>query len=130
MAWKCPQCGFVHENEAVRVCEACGHVRPGGRLALVAEETGKRLPVGVDTAIGKELLETFAGADHVYAADPQFRLERDEVSGGWSIAPVPGAKNPTFLNGAALGAAPAPLEPGALITIGPTRLRLRVENEP
>jgi hypothetical protein len=130
MAWKCPQCGFVHENEAVRVCEACGFVRSAGRLALVAEETGKRLEVGVDTAIGKELLETFAGADHVYAADPQFLLARDMARGGWSIAPVAGATNPTFLNGAALGAAPAPLEPGALITIGPARLRLRVENEP
>jgi hypothetical protein len=130
MAWKCPQCGFVHENDAVRVCEACGYARAAGRLALVAEETGKRLPVGVDTAIGRELLETFAGADHVYAADPQFLLARDPVLGGWTIAPVAGAKNPTFLNGAALGGAPAPLEPGAVITIGPTRLKLRVENEP
>ena len=130
MAWKCPQCGFVHEDEAVRVCEACGFVRAAGRLALVAEETGKRLQVGVDTAIGKELLETFAGGDHVYAADPQFLLARDPVRGGWSITPAAGVKNPTFLNGAVLGDAPAPLEPGALITIGPARLRLRVENEP
>lgn len=130
MAWKCPQCGFVHEDDTTRVCEACGFVRAAGRLALVAEETGKRLPVGVDTAIGRELLETFAGADHVYAADPQFLLARDPVRGGWSIAPAAGTKNPTFLNGAALDGAPAPLEPGALITIGPARLRLRVENEP
>lgn len=129
MAWKCPQCGFIHENDATRVCEACGFARSAGRLVLLAEETGKRLPVGVDTAIGRELLETFAGADHVYAADPQFLLARDPARGGWSIAPVPDAKNPTFVNGAALGTA-APLEPGALITIGPARLRLRVENEP
>ncbi|HEX6040542.1 hypothetical protein [Longimicrobium sp.] len=130
MAWKCPQCGFVHENDAVTVCEACGFVRAAGRLALVAEATGKRLAVGIDTAIGKQLLETFAGEDHVYATDPQFLLARDPVRGGWSLAPAPGAKNPTFLTGAALGTAPAPLEPGAVITIGPTRLRLRVENEP
>ncbi|HEY0016748.1 MAG TPA: hypothetical protein VGC13_10530 [Longimicrobium sp.] len=130
MAWKCPQCGFVHENEAARVCEACGYVRAPGTLVLVAEQTRRSLQVGVDTAIGKELLETFAGADHAYAADPQFLLARDPVRGGWSIAPAPGAVNPTFLNGAALGAAPAPLEPGAVITIGPERLRLRVENEP
>jgi hypothetical protein len=130
MPWKCPQCGFVHESEATRVCEACGFVRAAGRLVLVAEATSRRLPVGVDTAIGRELLETFAGADHVYAADPQFMLARDPVRGGWSIAPAPGAKNPTFLNGAALGTAPAPLEPGAVITIGLARLRLRVENEP
>ena len=128
MAWKCPQCGFMHENDATLRCEACGFTR-AGKLALVSEETTKRLSVGVDTAIGKALLETFAGADHVYAADPQFLLARDLVSGGWSIAPAPGAKNPTFLNGAALGDAPAPLPEGAVITIGPTRLRLRVENE-
>lgn len=129
MAWKCPQCGMMHENEAARVCEACGYVRPAGKLVLVAEETGERLEVGVDTAIGRELLETFAGADHVYAADPQFTLSRDPLQGGWSIAPAPSTKNPTFLNGAALAAA-APVDAGAVITIGPSKLRLRVEHEP
>lgn len=130
MAWKCPQCGFVQQNDAVNVCEACGFVRSAGTLVLVAEQTDERLQVGVDTAIGKELLETFAGADHVFAADPQFLLARDLAHGGWSIAPAPGTRNPTFLNGAALGSAPAPLPPGAVITIGPDKLRLRVENEP
>jgi hypothetical protein len=130
MAWKCPQCGFVQPNDAVNVCEACGYVRPVGTLVLVAEQTAGRLQVGVDTAVGKELLETFAGADHVYAADPQFLLARDPLNGGWSIAPAPDVKNPTFVNGAALGDAPAPLPPGAVITIGPSKLRLRVENEP
>ena len=129
MAWKCPQCGFSNASDAVQVCEACGFTR-ATKLALVAEETGVRLPVGFDTAIGKHLLGTFAGADHVYASEPQFLLARDTARGGWSIAPAPGATNPTFLNGAALGDAPAPLQAGAVITIGPTRLRLRVENEP
>jgi hypothetical protein len=128
MAWKCPQCGFVHENEAVLCCEACGFTR-SVRLVLVAEATAQRLTVGVDTPVGKHLLQTFAGEDHVYAADPQFLLARDAVNGGWTVAPAPGARNPTFLNGAALGDAPAPLVAGAVITIGPTRLRLRVENE-
>ena len=120
----------MHESEAVRVCEACGFVRDAGTLVLVAEDTDETLRVGVDTAIGKELLETFAGADHVYAADPQFMLARDPLNGGWSIAPAPDVKNPTYVNGAALGSAPAPLPPGAVITIGPSKLRLRVENEP
>jgi hypothetical protein len=128
MAWKCPQCGFVHENAATRRCEACGFAR-SGKLALVSEATTQRLSVGVDTAVGKRLLQTFAGDDHVYAAEPQFLLARDLAHGGWSIAPAAGAKNPTFLNGAVLGDAPAPLDEGAVITIGPTRLRLRVENE-
>ena len=129
MAWKCPQCGFVHEDDAVVRCEACGFTR-AGKLVLVSEETAKRLTVGVDTAIGTRLLETFAGADHVYAADPQFLLARDPAQGGWSITHASGAKNPTFVNAAALGGSPAPLAAGAVITIGPTRLRLRAENEP
>ncbi|HEY0155386.1 MAG TPA: hypothetical protein VGB92_25450 [Longimicrobium sp.] len=129
MAWKCPQCGFVHENDATLSCEACGFTR-AGKLVLVSEETTKQLSVGVDTAIGKRLLESFAGGDYVYAADPQFLVARDLVRGGWSISPAPATKNPTFLNGAALGDAPAPLVKGAIISIGPTRLRLRVESEP
>jgi hypothetical protein len=129
MAWKCPQCGFVHEDDATTTCEACGFTR-STKLVLVSEETTKRLSVGVDTAIGKRLLESFAGADHVYAADPQFLVARDPARGGWSIAPAPGTKNPTFLNGAAIGGAPTPLAQGAIISIGPARLRLRVESEP
>ena len=128
MAWKCPQCGFTNASDDSLSCEGCGFTR-AGKLVLVAEETSQRLTVGVDTAIGKHLLETFAGGDHVYAGEPQFLLARDLVHGGWSIAPAPGAKNPTFLNGAALGAAPAPLREGAVITTGPEKLRLRVEND-
>lgn len=129
MAWKCPQCGFVAEDDATQSCEACGFTR-ATKLVLVSEETTKRLSVGVDTAIGKRLLESFAGADHVYAADPQFLVARDPARGGWSIAPAPGTTNPTFLNGAAIGGAPTPLVQGAIISIGPARLRLRVESEP
>lgn len=129
MAWKCPQCGVVNASEAVRVCEACGFALPPGRLVLVAEQTDERLQVGVDTAIGRELLATFAGPDHVFAEDPQFLLARDGLNGGWTIAAAPGTTNPTYVNGVALGNAPTPLLPGALISIGPNELCLRVENE-
>jgi len=128
MAWKCPQCGFMHDDPATVRCEACGFTRHG-KVVLVAEETSGRIGVSVDTPVGKTLLKSFAGSDHVYAGEPQFVLARDLVAGGWSIAPAAGAKNPTFLNGAPLGDAPAPVRHGATITIGPTRLRLRVENE-
>jgi len=43
--------------------------------------------------------------------------------------PRGGREEPHLLNGAALGDGPAPLETGAVITIGPARLRMRVENE-
>jgi 2-methylisocitrate lyase-like PEP mutase family enzyme len=130
MAWKCPQCGHPNESEAVRVCEACGFALAPGKLVLVSEDTAERLQVGVDTAIGRELLATFAGADHVFAEDPQFLLARDPVNGGWTIAAAPGVVNPTYLNGAAVGPVPTPLLPGSVISIGPDELCLRVENEP
>lgn len=130
MAWKCPQCGHPNENQAARVCEACGFALPPGKLVLVAEQTSERLQVGVDTAIGRELLSTFAGPDHVFAEDPQFLLARDPLNGGWTIAAAPGTTNPTYVDGVALGNAPTPLLPGALISIGPSELCLRVENEP
>lgn len=129
MAWKCPACGFLNAQTEARRCESCGHVR-ASRLALVAEQTTQRLTVSVDTPVGKALLRSFAGADHVYASEPQFLLTRDLVEGGWRIVPAPGALNPTFLNGAALAGEGALLEPGASLSIGPERLRLRVESEP
>lgn len=129
MAWKCPACGFMNEADGVRRCDSCGHARIG-TLTLVSEQTSQRLTVAVDTPVGKHLLRSFAGEDHIYASEPQFLLSRDLVEGGWRVAPAPGAVNPTFLDGAELAGAPAALEHGATLSIGPERLRLRVENEP
>lgn len=126
MSWKCPHCGFPNPDRAIRRCESCGFAHHG-KLVLVSLETEGRLPVAVDTAIGRRLLQTFAGGDHVYAAEPQFLLSRDLAEGGWRIRPAAGAKNPTFLNGVDLAGESAPLEPAAVISIGPERLRLRVE---
>ncbi len=111
MAWKCPQCGFVHEDGAVLRCEACGFTR-SGRLVLVAEATAKRLSVGVDTAIGKHLLQTSRAPTTCTPAEPAVPPRARPGEGGWTVAPAPGTKNPTFLNGAALGDAPAPLAAG------------------
>ena len=126
MAWKCPQCGYPENADESRRCESCAFVLTG-KLVLVSAETDGRLPVGVNTAIGKRLLQTFAGGDYIYAGEPQFSLSRDPLEGGWRIAHAPEAKNPTFLNGADIGEASAPLEHAATISIGPTRLQLRVE---
>ncbi|HEV2146412.1 MAG TPA: hypothetical protein VGR37_03255 [Longimicrobiaceae bacterium] len=128
MAWKCPACGFGNEADDARRCDSCGHTR-AGRVVLVSEHTSQRLTVAVDTPVGKRLLRGIAGDDSVYASEPQFLLSRDLVEGGWRIAPAPGAVNPTFLNGAELTEPSAALEHGATLSIGPERLRLRVENE-
>lgn len=128
MSWKCPACGFINERADSRRCDSCGHTR-AGKIVLISEQTTQRLTVSVDTPIGKALLRSFAGEDHVYASEPQFLLARDLTEGGWRISPAPGARNPTFLNGAELTGEAAPLEHGATLSIGPSRLRLRAENE-
>jgi hypothetical protein len=128
MSWKCPACGFVNEGGNARRCESCGHTR-AGRVVLVSEHTSQRLMVAVDTPVGKRLLRTFAGDDHVFASDPQFLLARDPREGGWTVSPAAGSLNPTFLNGVELTEPAAALEHGAILSIGPDRLRLRVENE-
>lgn len=128
MAWKCPACGFMNEGDDTRRCESCGHTR-AGKVILISEQTSQRLTVSVDTPVGKLLLRSFAGDDHIYASEPQFLLARDLAEGGWKISPAPDAMNPTFLNGAELTEPSAALEHGATVSIGPERLRLRVENE-
>ena len=128
MAWKCPSCGITTGTDHARRCESCGHTR-AGRVVLVSGQTSQRLTVSVDTPVGKRLLRSFAGDDYVSASEPQFVLARDPVEGGWRISPAPHAVNPTFLDGAELTEPSAVLEHGAILSIGPDRLRLRVENE-
>ncbi|MDQ3522755.1 MAG: hypothetical protein M3434_10530 [Gemmatimonadota bacterium] len=124
--WKCPQCGFPDNPQDSRRCDSCGFVR-AGKLVLVSAETEGRLTVGVDTAIGRRLLQGFAGADHIYAGEPQFLLSRDLGEGGWKITAAPAATNATFLNGADLAGKSAPLEHAATVSIGPSKMQLRVE---
>jgi hypothetical protein len=128
MEWKCPACGFMNAEANPRRCDSCGHTRTG-MLVLVSERSAQRLRVSVDTPVGKRLLRSLDADDHVYASEPQFLLSRDLVEGGWRIAPAPGALNPTFVDGAELTAPWTALEHGATLSVGPERLRLRVENE-
>lgn len=124
--WKCPQCGFPDNARESRRCDSCGFVR-AGKLVLISAETDGKLTVGVDTAIGKRLLQGFAGGDHIYAGEPQFLLSRDLAEGGWRITAVSDARNPTFLNGVDLAGGSAPLEHAAIVSIGPSKMQLRVE---
>ena len=127
MQWKCANCGFEN-SPGKSVCEGgCGNAR-FGKLVLIGSETGKSLCMTIDTIVGKRLLSGIGGEDSRYASEPQFHFVKDLTHGRWLVVHDSGAKNPTFLNGRLLSA-PTPIEAEAVLTIGPERLKLKVNIE-
>lgn len=123
MAWNCPKCGL--ENPADRgVCLACNHFR-SSRVTLTAASTSKSMAMTLDTAIGTALLRPLGDPDYIYASEPQFHILRDPVAGQWIVVPDGAAKNPTHLDSHPLNSR-TPLRDGAVLTLGPSRLKLTV----
>ena len=92
---------------------------------LTASATGKTMTLGVDTVVGKGTLRPLGAPDYIYASEPQFHILREVTTGEWIVVPDGAAKNPTFLNGGALAGKSA-LRDGAILSIGPARLKLTV----
>lgn len=121
---KCPACGYVRQEHS-RACDVCGHFE-FGTLALVSCATGAEVTFAVDCPVGQALLLGVAGTDSAYASNPQFRVFRSVECRSWTIEHSASARNPTWLNGAALAGAMRPLAPGDCVSIGPDRLLLKV----
>lgn len=127
MGWKCPRCGFEDNSESSRNCSGgCGYVRIPRTVTLTSAATGQRISISVDTVVGKYLLKTFAGDEHIYASEPQFKIVKDAALGCWAIEHLESAKNPTFCNGSSLAAGPTALPDGCIISLGPERMKLTV----
>lgn len=128
MTWKCTCCGYEENADESRQCAGgCGYVRLPQAVVLTSTATGKGIRMSVDTTVGKYLLQSFAGDEAVFASEPQFKIFKDMVAGGWSIQHLDGAKNPTFCDGLSIVAGPALLNEGSVVSIGPERMRLAVE---
>jgi hypothetical protein len=128
MTWKCPNCGFDANPGTTAECEGgCGYLRLPDELLLISEATTQTLRMRIDTPVGRQLLLRTAGEEGRYASDPQFHVGKAPELGGWAIRHDPEARNPTFLDGVALGLSPSRLAPGAFVSIGPDKCRLRVE---
>lgn len=121
---KCPACGYVRPEHS-RACDVCGHLE-FGTLALVSRATGAEITFVVDCPVGQALLLGVVGVDSAYASNPQFRVRRSVECRSWMIEHSSSARNPTWLNGAALDGAVRPLAPGDCVSIGPERLLLEV----
>ena len=124
--WKCPQDGT--ENPiSERKCLVCRFPNLPRAVVLQAVSTGKEAEFTGTIKLGKSVFtHRFADPDAQYASDLQFEVIRDESLVAWVVRPIPGAVNPTYYDGDPIGPEGTPIEDGGLISIGKTRLQLKV----
>ena len=106
----CPKCGTMIP-EGVSGCPACGD---GALKRIVLTGAAGVFSSGIDIEFGQALARKTSGDESRFLECRQFDLKR--VGDGWSIAPVAGVRNETFLNGASL-AAESPLNEGDEISV-------------
>lgn len=126
MHWKCPSCGYDNAEATEECAGGCGYISIPACLRLKSEVTGKVLAISITTTFGKSLLLSFAGDDAVYASEPQFMIRKDTRRGGWFLEHAPNAKNPTWVNGAAVGGESQKLDATHVVSIGPEKMKLEV----
>ena len=126
MAWKCSDCGYPDIPDEVVTCPGCGYVKCPASVSLTSPATGKSMSIRINTDVGKYMLKPYVGDDYRYASDPQFRIVKQASAGQWIVQHMPGAKNPTFYNGAELPESGQALEEGGVISIGPEKAKLVV----
>jgi len=120
--WCCNSCGM--ENEPLSGgCEGCGATRTS-RLRLSFTATGATATIAVSTTYGQALLRTMGGTAARFAGEPQFHLER--TANGWTLSHHPGARNPTWFNGAPIVGV-VPIDRGGVLTIGPEQLPITLD---
>ena len=126
MSWKCPGCGTNNPDDHVE-CMACFYLHIPAELTLSSDATGKQLRMRLETNVGKNLLSRLVGDECNYASEVQFKVFRSPELGGWVVQHHPEARNPTFLNAAALGAEPRKLESGSVLSIGIEKARMGIQ---
>jgi hypothetical protein len=126
MPWKCPSCGFDNAEANEECAGGCGYMTVPSRLHLTSQVTGKLLAISITTTFGKSLLLSFAGDDAIYASEPQFMIRKDTGRGGWFLEHAATAKNPTCVNGTAVGADSRKLDGTQVVSIGPDKMKLEV----
>jgi hypothetical protein len=124
--WTCPQDGT--ENPLTeRRCLVCRFPNIPRVVVLQAVATGKEAEFTGAMKLGKAVFKhRFADPDADYASDIQFEVVRDETAVAWVVRPVPGTVNRTCYNGFPVAPEGCPIEEGGVISIGKTKVKLRV----
>jgi len=117
----CKNCGSNVGAETV-ACVACGQSFVS---AVVLEGASGSISAALNVQVGRRLLERAVGDEARYAADVQFCLERN-ARGAWSLMPMAGVPNPTFVNGVAAPSTGLDLNEGDEVSIAGKAGRLKV----
>ena len=120
---RCPNCGLQPYGPELP-CPDCGHFLMG-RLSVV---TGLgKFPINISTTVGRPVLRRWVGDEEAnFASEAQYRVAPDPAR-GWMIETIPGATNPTKLNGIIISpGTSADLKHGDRVTIGSSRAPLTI----
>jgi hypothetical protein len=94
---------------------------------VLTSAAGVTIVANIDTEFGRGSLADVVGHDEVgYLSAVQFRVSRDAVAGSWVVSHLPGAVNPTCVNGAPIVTEAHPLTGGETLSVGPMRAKLTV----
>lgn len=129
MSWKCPQCGVdgLDDARSAHAIElgGCGYVKCPSGIIFSSESSGKSMTVRLATTVGQPALRGLEPDDARFASSEQFRVEPMPDRGGWQIATIATATNPTYVNDAPVPDGGAVLKQGDCISVK-NRMRLRV----
>lgn len=129
MSWKCPQCGVdgLDDLRGSHAIESggCGYMKCPSGLILSSEASGKSIAVRLATTIGRPALRGLETDEARFASAEQFRVEPMPERGGWQIATISSATNPTYLNDAPVPAEGVVLKSGDCVSVK-NKMRLRV----
>ena len=125
MSWKCPQ-DANDVPDGVDKCPLCGFVRFPTGVVLKSEVTGKEIQVRLGSVFGHANLKLLGDDEVKFVDSEQFKIEKRQEQGGWALVAVSWAKNPLFLNGAAIDPVGAILKEGDRLSIKDKYFRLTV----
>ncbi len=124
--WTCPQCGS-ESLQTERRCTVCRHPNFPKCVVLLSIATGRQAEFTEPIRLGQAVFQhRLAEPDAAYASEFQFEVIRDDAFVAWCIRPLPGTVNPTYYNGEPIALDGTPLQDGGIISIGRTKLLLRV----
>jgi hypothetical protein len=123
--WLCGHCGIDNARTETQ-CAGCG-LAALPALVLRSIATGREEEVRTPRRLGRQVFDRRLGdPDSRFASELQFELLHDESASVWIIRPWPETRNPTFYNGMPLAPVGCQLADGGVISIGKSKLKLRV----
>ena len=104
----------------------CGYVKFPPGVVLTCDATGRELTLHLPTTLGQSSLKVLDPSDARFLSPEQFRVDKVPERGGWVLAHIPYATNPTYVNGEPALAEGSLLNTGDSVSIKDKYFRLTV----